>query len=34
MKNRNFVAKNAKRCGAGSHSARKFCRKTKHKEVV
>jgi len=30
---RNFVAKHAKRCGAGSHTARKYSRKTKHKGV-
>ena len=28
---RNFVAKYAKRSGAGSHTARKYSRKTKHK---
>lgn len=31
---RNFVAKYAKRCGAGRHTARKYSRKTKHKEVL
>ena len=31
---RNFVAKYAKRTGAGSHNARKYSRKTKHKEVL
>jgi hypothetical protein len=31
---RNFVAKYAKRCGAGSHAPRKYSRKTKHKEVL
>jgi hypothetical protein len=31
---RNFVAKHAKRCGAGSHTARKYSRKQKHKEVL
>lgn len=30
---RNFVAKYAKRSGAGSHTARKYSRKTKHKGV-
>ncbi len=28
---RNFVAKNAKTTGAGSHAPSKFTRKTKHK---
>lgn len=31
---RNFVAKYAKRSGAGSHTAHKFSRKTKHKGVA
>jgi hypothetical protein len=31
---RNFVAKYAKRSGAGSHNARKYSRKQKHKEVL
>lgn len=31
---RNFVAKYAKRSGAGSHTLRKFSRKTKHKGVA
>lgn len=30
-KPRNFVAKNAKTSGAGSHSSKKFDRKVKHK---
>lgn len=29
---RNFVAKNAKTSGAGSHTDKKFTRKTKHKD--
>ena len=31
---RNFVAKYAKRTGAGGHTARKYSRKQKHKEVL
>ena len=31
---RNFVAKYAKRCGAGSHAPRKYSRKQKHKEIL
>lgn len=31
---RNFVAKNAKTSGAGSHTATKFSRKEKHKDKV
>jgi hypothetical protein len=31
---RNFVAKYAKRSGAGSHTARKYSRKQKHKEAL
>ena len=30
-KPRNFVAKNAKTSGAGSHESKKFSRKVKHK---
>ena len=31
---RNFVAKYAKRSGSGSHTLRKYSRKTKYKEVL
>jgi len=31
-KPRNFVAKNAKTSGAGSHASKKFSRKEKHKK--
>jgi hypothetical protein len=31
---RNIVAKYAKRTGAGGHTARKYSRKQKHKEVL
>ena len=30
---RNFVAKNAKTSGAGSHTEKKFSRKEKHKHI-
>ena len=32
-KPRNFVAKNAKTSGAGSHATKKFTRKEKHKKL-